>query len=156
MIQYPFDLCRREISIDHQSGLLLDEIGITLRFQFLAVVSRPSVLPHNRIVNREARLTVPDNCRLPLVGNADTGNMIIRHVGFCHRFLDRERLRIPNLVRVMFYPTRLGEILLECFLRESDDLSLTIKQDGTGCCCSLIDSQYIFVSEIHVISLYNQ
>ena len=36
------------------------------------------------------------------------------------------------------------------------DVSLTIKQDGTGCCCSLIDSQYIFVSEIHVISLYNQ
>ena len=155
MIQYPFYFSCRKVGIDDQSGLLLNKIGITFRFQLLTIISCAAILPHNRIVNRKTRLTVPHNRRLTLIGYTDTGNMVIRHIGFRHRFLDRKRLCIPYLVRVMLYPTRLRKILLERFLRECDDLSLTIKQDGPGRSCSLINSQYIFMSEIHVISLYN-
>ena len=117
MIKNPTYLRSRKISIDHQSGLLLDQRGIPLCFQFFAIVCRTSVLPNNGVIDREAGLPVPYYRRFTLVGNTDTGNMHIRHIRFSHSLLDGRRLCVPNLVRVMFHPARLREILLECFLR---------------------------------------
>ena len=64
-----------EISVDHQSGLLLDTFRPTLRFKFLAIIRRTAILPYDRVVYGKAILPVPDDGSLPLVSDSDTGDI---------------------------------------------------------------------------------
>ena len=47
---------------------------LELGFQFVAQFGSPSVLPYDCVVERLARLGVPHNRCLALVGDSDTGN----------------------------------------------------------------------------------
>ena len=153
MIQNPTYLRGGEISIDHQSGLLLDQRSISLCLQFFAIVCRTSVLPDDGVIDRKTGLPVPYYRRFTLVGNTDTSNMRIRHIRFSHSLLYSRRLCVPNLVRIMFHPTGLRKILLECFLRQRDNIALMAEKDGSRRGRPLVDSQYVFISEIHIFRL---
>ena len=129
----------------------MDTFRPTLRFKFLAIIRRTAILPYDRIVYGKASLPVPDDGSLPLVSDSDTGDMAIRDIRFCHRLLDDRRLGVPNLIRVVLYPARFREILLEWLLSQRNNSSLMIKQDSPGASGSLIDRQHIFISKIHIL-----
>lgn len=75
MIENPFDFRSTEIGIDNQACLLANHIGETLIFQLVAITRRAAILPHNRIVYRFLGIQVPNDCRLALVCDADTGDV---------------------------------------------------------------------------------
>ena len=50
----------------------------------------------------------------------------------------------------MFDPAGLREILLECFLRQRDDIALMAEKNGSRRGRALVDSQHVFISEIHI------
>ena len=129
MIQNPAYLGRGKIGIDHQACLLLDHRSIPLCLQLLAIIGRTPVLPDDGVIDRETGFAIPYDRRFALIGNTDTSDMGIRHIRFCHRFLDGGRLRVPDLVRIMLHPAGFREILLKRFLRQCDDSPLVVEKD---------------------------
>ena len=66
--------------------------------------------------------------------------MLLGEIGLFHHLLDDGGLGVPNLVGVMFYPSRFREILLKRLLSHCDDRPLMIKQDRARTGRSLVDS----------------
>ena len=81
VVQQPPDLARREIGVDEQTGPRLNRLARALRFEPLAEVRRPAVLPDDGVVNRFAGLAIPDDGRFALVRDADGGDVLGAHLG---------------------------------------------------------------------------
>ena len=75
VFQDPADFGRAEIGVQDEPGLLAYELRQVLFLETVAILRRPAVLPYDGIVNRLAGLRIPDNRRLALVSDADTGNV---------------------------------------------------------------------------------
>jgi len=71
----PCELCAGEIWIEHKACFLPNQIGSTLRFQFVAYRARAAALPNNRIMDRLACCALPYNGSFALIRNAYCGNL---------------------------------------------------------------------------------
>src|SRR5688500_15787293 len=76
VFQQPAELAPGEIGIDHQTRFLPDEGFESIQFEPVAKRSRAPVLPHDRIGDWLARLSIPDHRSLALVGDADAGDVL--------------------------------------------------------------------------------
>ena len=149
MVEDPSDLGRREIGVGDESGLAADEVGVAVGLQSLAKVGRASVLPDDGVVDGETGLAVPDDGGLSLVGEAEARDVSLGHVGLFHRLSYDDRLRVPNLVRVVLDPSWLGEVLLESTLGYRHGSALVVEEDSPGAGGPLVDRQQILVPIVH-------
>ena len=121
MIQDPAQFGAGEVGIEHQAGLLLKQFRPALTAQLVAHPGSAAVLPDDRVINRIPALPVPYHRRLPLVGDADGGDIPRAQPGLLQRLPGHLELRIPNFQRIMLHPPRLRKYLAEFLLRHTDD-----------------------------------
>jgi len=84
-----------------------------MRFKLPAEFGRAAVLPDDRPVERPARAAIPQDDGLPLVGNADRGDLFRGDSSAANRLSDDDQSGIPDFLRVMLDPSGPGEILAE-------------------------------------------
>ena len=141
VVEDPPDLGAGEVGVDHEAGLLLEEVGVALVLELVAEAGRAPVLPHDRVVDGLPRLPVPDDRGLALVRDPDGGDVLGGQP------LARERLRGdaglggPDLVGVVLDPPRLGEDLLELPLRDRLDLAFFVEEDRARAGGALVEGE---------------
>ena len=81
VIQDPGDLCRRKIRIQAKARLRGDQCLVALISEPPAVLRRAPVLPDNRRIDAVAGFPVPEERRLPLVGDPQPGEACATRVG---------------------------------------------------------------------------
>jgi hypothetical protein len=97
------------------------------------------VLPDDRVPDRRAGGPVPEQRGLPLVGDAERGDLVLSDAGPA-QCLGREPLDVaPDLGGVVLDPARLREVLLVLLLGERDKLTVAVEDDAPGGCGALID-----------------
>jgi len=81
VIQQPPDLGRREIRVDHQTGLALNHAGRFGLFEAIAKLGRATALPNDGVVQRLARFGVPHHDRFALIGDPERRDLIGADIG---------------------------------------------------------------------------
>jgi len=117
VVQDPRDLRPREVRIEAQASLLPHSLFGVGVFQRRAAISRAAILPDDRPVTRHTGALVPQHDGLALIGDADCGDGLIergRQLG------ERAEDRLPDLFGVVLDPTRLGEVLGEFPIGETE------------------------------------
>src|ERR1044072_1680991 len=117
VIEDPFHFGAGEVGVYHEACFLPDHFFVAGGFQAIAIISGTAVLPYDSVMNRFTGFTVPYDRCLPLVGDADGGNMPAFQSGFGNGFCGYAYLAAPDLSGIMFHPSRLRKELCEFFLR---------------------------------------
>ena len=118
-LEQPLDLCRREIRIGAETGVLSDECCLAAQLQ--TALSSATILPDDGTRQRLPRVAMPKHNRLALVGDADD---IGTHTGCRNRIARRQQCALENLLGIMLDPARLRIVLGDLLVSAS--LHLTI------------------------------
>ena len=110
MVDDPSDLRRAEIRIHHKPCLLAYHISVLLA-DHIGFPCRPLILPYDCIIDRHSRHIIPQHHGLPLIVKADTGNLFHIDIGLLCRHIYGFQYLLPDLHRIMLYPSRLREML---------------------------------------------
>ena len=102
-----------------------------------------AVLPDDGVVNRLARLAVPDHGGFALVGDADSTDIAGFESRFEQGFTRCGELGAPDLHRVVLNPARLGIDLGQLQLGRGDLLALGVKDNAAGAGSALIQGKQI-------------
>src|SRR5262249_41260914 len=141
IVQQPADLAAGEVGVDHQAGLLLDGLEVTLLAEFIAELGGAAILPDDGIVNRPAGAAIPDHGGLALVGNADGSHFLGRLTVTLQPLGGHRALGVPDLFGVVLDVAAGGENLREFLLSDGADRSGMVEKDGPRTRCSLIERE---------------
>ena len=130
MIQDPADLGPGEIGVHHQTGFSAESFPDLrdIAFQFFDHVSRAAALPDDGTAHRLSGFSVPDDGGLPLVGDAESRDVLRPGADFFHGAATDEELGLPDLVGIVFHPARFWIVLGELPLRNAADLPLLVEE----------------------------
>ena len=109
IVQYPADLAAGEVGVDQQPRGRADALLQPPALQLLAQLRRPAALPDDGVVHRFTGGLIPEDRRLPLVGDADPRHAALRQPGDDLR--RGAALGVPYLQGVVLHPPRLGIVL---------------------------------------------
>ena len=140
VIQNPGDLGAGKISVDQKTGGLADVVPDAALRQTLAFLRRAAALPDDGVHNGFSGVLFPDHGGLPLVGDADGGDLRRGKPGPLVSFGQRHQLGPEDLHGVMLHPSGSGIVLGKGILPAADDLPLFGKDDGAGAGGALIQS----------------
>ena len=143
VIENPFELGRRKIGIDDETGMLANVRLQPFGLQLVANSRRAPALPDDGIAHRFAGGLFPNHRGLALVGDADGGNLGGTHTGFVEHFARYATLAAPDLHRIVLDPAGLRVNLGKLLLRNTDTVPGLIKQNGSRTRGSLIKRQHI-------------
>jgi hypothetical protein len=141
MVQQPLHLGAREIGVQQQACPVGHHRLVALVLQALAQVGGAAVLPDDGVVDWLAGVTVPDQHRLALVGDADGGDLAGGNPGPFDHAPRGPRDRGPEVGRIMLYPAGLRENLRKFFLRHRDHAQGRVEQDRPGRGGALVDGK---------------
>ena len=130
IVQDPFQLGAGEVGVHHQAGFLPDGVGVAGGLELVAVGAGAAALPDDGVAYRLAGGLVPDDGGLPLVGDADGGDVGGGSADFAHGLHRRPQLGGPDLVGVVLHPAGLGEDLGELLLGPAAHLPLLVEEDA--------------------------
>ena len=116
VVHDPLQLRTGKIGVDQQAGLFRHRFSKAVGLQPVADLRRTAALPHNGIVHRLSCPAVPQDRRLPLVGNADAGNGLGVNMGGVYSLRQRPDRGGPDLHGIVLHPSRLREDLPEGIL----------------------------------------
>ena len=116
VIHDPLQLRTGKIGVDQQAGLFRHRFSKAVGLQPVADLRRPAALPHDGVVHRLSCPAVPQDRRLPLVGDTDAGNGLGVDMGGVHRLGQRPDRGGPDLHGIVLHPSRLREDLPEGIL----------------------------------------
>ena len=154
IVQDPLDLRCGEIGIGHQTGVLPDVVcHAGLLLQFIYQRCRASALPDDGVVDRAAGGLFPQDGGLPLVGDANGGDVVDIDAALGHHFVHDPILGGPDLHGVVLHPALLRIDLLKLALLHCNDVLLIVEQDGTATGGSLIQRQNIFCTHAFATSV---
>ena len=85
VVEDPCHLGRREIRVETQAGFAGDHIICAALAEFAAISCRSPILPDNRVIDAFAAASIPDDRRLALVGDTDSGDILNRDAGLDER-----------------------------------------------------------------------
>src|SRR5215471_14981968 len=75
VVEQPSQLRSREIRVEQQAGFGAHQGFVTLILELGAEIRRPPVLPDDGAMQWAAAPTLPQQCRLALIGDADRSNV---------------------------------------------------------------------------------
>ena len=105
-------------------------------------------------MNRTACLSVPDDSGLPLIGDADSGNLRRLNTGLCDDLHHHGVLGGPNLHSVVFHPPLPWIVLGKFLLCQTGDILILIKENCTGAGRALIQGQQILCQSESLLSVW--
>ena len=143
MVQEPLDLGGREVGVGDQSGGPPDVLPQALLQQGVHHGGGAAALPDDGVVDGASGLLVPEDGGLPLVGDADGGNVGRVHAGLGQHLHHDAVLGGPDLHGVVLHPALPGIVLGELLLGGAHDALLPVKEDGPGAGSALIQGQQI-------------
>ena len=130
VVQYPADLGAREVGVHHQPRLPADCLRVASCFQLVAVGAGAAALPDDGVVHRFPGGPVPDHGGLPLVGDADGGDVRGCGSDLSHGLHRHAQLGGPDLPCVMLHPAGLWEDLRKFLLGGGPDAALLVEEDA--------------------------
>ncbi len=104
-----------------RAGGVLHVLFQSTGLQLVAEGGGTTVLPHDGVVDRLAGLTVPYQGCLPLVGDADAGNIGRRNTRAFNRIAAGRNGGVPQVHGVMFNPAIIWEMLSKFLLGTAND-----------------------------------
>src|SRR6266852_6275609 len=117
VFKQPAQLQAAEVCAQRQPGLRPEAVLPAFTGEARDVFLNPCVLPNDGIRHWFAGLALPEDCGLPLIGNADGGQIRSAQPALLERFSDHFFRAAQDFQRVMLHPARLWEYLLVLFLR---------------------------------------
>src|SRR5699024_10657725 len=116
-VEYPAQLCAREIGVRHQAGLGAGHLAVAVLNQGVHHLTGAPALPDYGVIDRFAGIFVPDYGSFTLV--CDAYARYLRGVGLDleHGYARDLQRGVPDLLRVVLPPAWLGIILRELLLR---------------------------------------
>src|SRR5690606_26602539 len=114
---------------------------VAIGLEAVADARRPTVLPDDRVVDGLACPAIPDQRGFALVGDAHGGHIGRPHAAAAQHLGGDRDLRTPDLERIVLDPTGLRKVLRELALRNPDDRSVTVEQDGARTRGALVESK---------------
>ena len=118
---------------------MVKKFGMSLFGQLVADAIGTRVLPDNRVVDWYAGGAIPEQSGFTLVGDADSGNVTRRKLGFGEGCADHLAGALPDLQPIVLYPATLGKDLLVFALIIGDHRALLVKKHKTGAGCAGIN-----------------
>jgi hypothetical protein len=115
----PHQLGAGEVRVQPEPGELGDPLLVALVPEPGADVGSTAVLPDDRAPRRAERLAVPEQDRLPLVGDPD--RLELAGVDLGQGLAGRLEGGLPDLLRGVLDPARLGEVLPELLVAPGRD-----------------------------------
>ena len=143
VVQNPGHLRAREVGVDDETSLLLNQSLEPVTLQPVAEAGGPSILPDDCIVNRVAGDAVPDDARFALVGYADCGNVLRLYTRPADDLCNNADLRRPDFDGIVLDPTSLREDLFKFSLRDSGNIPGLIQQQSAGAGRPLIERKQV-------------
>ena len=129
--EHPLDLGPGKIGIDHESSLGTDHLlDPCLGTKLIATGRGPPVLPYERPMKWLAGGRVPCDYRLALVGDADRCEILSGDTCGLAGLGPHTPDRLPDLLGVVLYPTRLREMLSELAVGATCLASLGVEDDA--------------------------
>ena len=154
IVQQPSHLRSRKISVKHQPRALLKDRSKSVATQAVAHLSRAAALPHDGVVNRLARLAVPDDSRFALIGDADSRDLIGFDIRFRKHALGCVQLRIPDVGGAMLDPSGLRIELLELLLGCCNGIACLIEKNRARTGCPLIERENVVLAHLSTPKRY--
>ena len=139
VVQKPLDLRARKISGQRQPCFGPKTILPALRGQIVADFIGAGVLPHDSVVIGLARVAIPHHRGLPLIGDANSGQIRRGETGLLQRARHHLLRSGPYLPRVMLHPARLRINLLMFELVHADHIAAVIENHKPSAGRALID-----------------
>ena len=127
IFQNPAQLGAGKIGVDDKAGLFPKAFRQPLCLQLVTVFTGAAALPDDGPADGLTGFPVPDNGCLPLVGDADGGDIGSGSADVFHGLPGHLQLSRPDFIRVVLHPPRLGEILGELLLGHGADLARFIE-----------------------------
>ena len=146
MVQNPFDFGGGKVGVNQKAGALLNVIHqLRVLHQLLADAGGAAALPHNGVVNGQARLLVPHNGGFPLVGDADAGDLLPVDIQPGEGFHQHAVLGHVDVGGVVLYPAGLGVNLRELLLRHRNDILFPVEHNAPAAGGALVQGYNIFL-----------
>ena len=130
VVQDPLELGAGEVGVHHQPGLPADGVGMAGGLELIAVAAGPAALPDDGVAHRLAGGLVPDDGGLPLVGDADGGDIGGGSADLAHGLHRDAQLGGPDLIGVVLHPAGFGKDLGKFLLGRAAHLPLLVKEDA--------------------------
>ena len=127
VVQDPFQLCGAEVGVRLKTGGLGDHGLQPPCLQLLAQRGGPAALPDDGVTDGKAGVPVPDHGGLPLIGDADGGDVPGVRAGFGHHLRHGGGLTGEDLHRVVLHPAGLGIELAEFPLGHTDGAAAAVE-----------------------------
>ena len=144
LVQQPGQFGRREIRINDQARRISD-VGLqAIRLHAGTELGCALVLPNQRVMYGLPTVAIPDDRRFSLVGDTDGDQVGGRKARLGQHIPQDAALRFPYLLRVVFYPARLGKDLGELFLSHLAQPAFFVKQNSPGTRRALVERKDIF------------
>src|SRR5581483_250539 len=143
-VQKPGDLGAREVSVDDQPCLRPDSLrhaAAVARPQLVARRGRSPALPDDGRRDRLAGERVPDDGRLALVGDADSGDLPIADPGGLFRLADRGQAALPDLLGVVADPAWPRVVLGDLAVSAPEHPRGAVEEHGGRAGRALVDRQ---------------
>jgi hypothetical protein len=132
----------RKIWIDDQPGAAAKQLLVAGGFETIADGCRDPALPHNRIANGTARVALPQHRGLPLIGDADSGEIRRDDAGAGDGIACGLQLCLPDRFGIVLDVTRTRKQLWKFLLRRRHDGAAPIEHDGAARCRPLIEGKH--------------
>jgi hypothetical protein len=140
-LEEPGDLAAREVGVEDEAGPLVEDGLVALGLEAGAHLGGLPALPDDRPVDRVARLPVPEDRRLALVGDADGAES----PGGDSRGGDRLRRHaaglLPDLLGVVLDPAGRGVVLGDLGVGAAEHLALGAEHERGGPGGALVEGE---------------
>ena len=146
VVEDPAKLRAGEIRVENKTCFVICgvcDIRILSDKLFLHI-SGSAALPYDCVIYRLSCLSVPYDCCLALVRDADRCNVFRLCIDFLHCLTGYGELSLPDFVCIMLYPAGLREELCELFLSDRAHLAFFIEEDTSVTGSTRIKCHYIF------------
>src|SRR5207247_870587 len=131
VLEEPAELGAREIRIEHEAGLLPEDVLEAARTQLLAERRGAPVLPYDGTMHRPSAPPVPEERRLALVRDPERRHVARAHPRAPARQAEHAQRDPPDLLRIVLDPPRLRVVLRELRISAPDDAPLPVEdEDG--------------------------
>ena len=149
VVEQPADFARREVGVDHQTGLVAKGLDQAPALELGAQRRRAAVLPDDGAGNRLSGSSAPHHRSLALVGDADGGQCSRRDPPAAQRLAHDVERDPPDLLGIMLDPAGLRIMLTKFRVGARDDPTGTIVYQDRAARGSLIDGKHVARPQAH-------